>query len=79
VRSQYKIFTLLRGLLRKTKSTGSNTATFYGQLDQRSEAINGLSEVHRLGVEIDFFDFGVGSHHGELVPEGIRSPASCII
>ncbi|MEE5062055.1 hypothetical protein V2J93_25020, partial [Pseudomonas alliivorans] len=22
------------------------------------------SEVHRLGVEVHFFDFGVGSHHG---------------
>ncbi len=27
LRSQYRIFTRLRGLLRKTKSTGSNTAT----------------------------------------------------
>ncbi len=39
------------------------------QLDQRSKAVDGLSEVHRLGVEVHFFDFGVGSHHEVLAPE----------
>ncbi|MNG12586.1 hypothetical protein D3C84_962080 [compost metagenome] len=34
------------------------------QLDQGGQAIDGFSEIHRLGVEIDFFDFGVGAHHG---------------
>jgi hypothetical protein len=42
------------------------------QLDQRSQAINGFSEVDRFGIEIHFFDFGVGSHHGELAPERNR-------
>lgn len=48
------------------------------QFNQRGEPINGLSEVDRLGVEIDFFDFCIGSHHGELAPEGIGSTASGI-
>ncbi|WP_238801375.1 hypothetical protein, partial [Pseudomonas syringae] len=31
---------------------------------------DGFSEIHRLGVEVHFFDFGVGSHHGGgLAPE----------
>ncbi|MDU8490825.1 hypothetical protein RYA07_20860, partial [Pseudomonas syringae pv. actinidiae] len=34
--------------------------------------VDGLSKVHRLGVEVHFFDFGVGSHHGELAPEKNR-------
>lgn len=38
------------------------------QLDQRSQAINGFSKVDGLGVEIDFFDFCIGSHHGERAP-----------
>ncbi|WP_432760548.1 TonB-dependent receptor domain-containing protein [Pseudomonas arabinosi] len=42
------------------------------QLDQRSQTINGFSEVDRFGIEIHFFDFGVGSHHGELAPERNR-------
>lgn len=33
------------------------------QPDQGSQAVDGLSEIHPLCVEIDFFDFGVGSHH----------------
>ena len=35
-----------------------------GLFDQRGQAINGFSKVHGFGVEIDFFDFGIGSHHG---------------
>ncbi|UOB22683.1 hypothetical protein MRY17_18385 [Pseudomonas orientalis] len=42
---------------------------FYIQLDQCGEAVDGFSEVHGLGLEIDFFDFGVGSHHQVLAPE----------
>ena len=42
------------------------------QFDQRSEAINGFSEVGGLGVEIDFFDFGVGTHHEVRAPESNR-------
>jgi hypothetical protein len=41
-------------------------------LDQRSQAVDGFSEVHGLGVEIDFFDFGIGSHHGGGAPERNR-------
>jgi hypothetical protein len=48
------------------------------QLDQGGQAINGFSKVDGLGVEIDFFDFGVGSHHGGRAPEGVGSTASRI-
>ncbi|ROM97114.1 hypothetical protein BK658_12810 [Pseudomonas brassicacearum] len=41
-------------------------------LDQRSEAINGFSEVDGLGVKIDFFDFCIGMHHEVLAPERNR-------
>ena len=47
----------------------SSLCYFYVQLDQRGETVYGFSKVHKLGVEIDFFDFGVGSHHAGLVPE----------
>ena len=49
------------------------------QLDQGGQAVDGFSEVDGLGVEIDFFDFGVGSHHELLAPEGIGITASGII
>jgi hypothetical protein len=42
------------------------------QFDQCREAINGFSEVDGLRVEIDFFDFCVGTHHEVLAPEGNR-------
>ncbi|WP_422124863.1 hypothetical protein, partial [Pseudomonas viridiflava] len=48
------------------------------QFDQRSQAVDGFSKVHRFGVEVNFFDFGVGSHHGARAPESIGSPASGI-
>jgi len=48
------------------------------QFDQRGEASDGFSEVHGHGVEVDFFDFGVGSHHEVLAPEKIGSTASGI-
>ena len=48
------------------------------QFDQRSQAINGFSKVHGFGVKIDFFDFGIGSHHDGLAPEGIGRTASGI-
>jgi hypothetical protein len=38
------------------------------QLDQSREAIDGFSKIHGLGVEVDFFDFDVGSHHDGLAP-----------
>jgi hypothetical protein len=62
--------------LRKTKSTGVEYCDFDIQLDERGQAINGFSKVDGLGVEIDFFDFGIGSHHGGLAPEGVGSTAS---
>ncbi|RMN52636.1 hypothetical protein ALQ58_101214 [Pseudomonas syringae pv. apii] len=42
------------------------------QLDQRSKAVDGLSEIYRLGVEVHFFDFGVGSYHEVVAPEKNR-------
>ena len=33
------------------------------QLDQGGQAVDGFPEVDGLGVEIDFFDFRVGTHH----------------
>ncbi|WP_409315336.1 hypothetical protein [Pseudomonas putida] len=39
------------------------------KLHQRGQPIDGFSEVAGLGVEINFFDFGVRSHHGERAPE----------
>ena len=45
---------------------------FYIQLDQRGETVYGFSKIHRRGVEIDFFDFGVGTHHELLAPEKNR-------
>ena len=71
LRSQYKVFTRMRGLLRKTKSTGSNTATFMSSSTSAARPY-GFSEVHGLGVKVDFFDFGVGSHHGVRAPERDR-------
>ena len=40
------------------------------QLDQRGQAVYGLSKVH--GVEVDFFDFCIGAHHEVLAPEKVR-------
>ena len=42
------------------------------QLDQRGEAVDGLSEVYGLGIEVHLFDFAVGSHHGGRAPERNR-------
>jgi len=42
------------------------------QLDQGGETVDGFSEVDRLGVEVHFFDFGVGSHHDGRAPERNR-------
>ncbi|WP_455710275.1 hypothetical protein, partial [Pseudomonas hunanensis] len=42
------------------------------KFDQRGQAIDGFSKVDRLGVEVHFFDFGVGSHHGRRAPERNR-------
>lgn len=42
------------------------------QFDQGRQTVDGLSEVDGLGVEIHFFDFCVGTHHGEWAPERNR-------
>lgn len=42
------------------------------QLNQGCKAVDGLSKVRGLGVEIDFFDFAVGAHHGWQPPERNR-------
>ena len=42
------------------------------QLDQGRQTVNGLSEVDGLGVEIHFFNFCVGAHHGWRAPERNR-------
>ena len=33
------------------------------QLELRRQAVDGLSKVQRFGVEVNFFNFSVGSHH----------------
>lgn len=45
---------------------------FYVELDQRRKAVDGFSKVDGLGVEVDFFDFSVGTHHEVLAPEKNR-------
>lgn len=42
------------------------------QFDQRGQTVNGLSEVDWLGVKVDFFDFGVGTHHAVRAPDRNR-------
>ncbi|KPM60270.1 hypothetical protein HB13667_22885 [Pseudomonas putida] len=42
------------------------------QFHQGCEAIDGFSKVDGLGVEIGFFDFGVGAHHRRQAPERNR-------
>jgi hypothetical protein len=46
------------------------------QLDQGSQAVNGLPEVNGFGVEIDFFDLSVGTHHSGGLQKEIGSTAS---
>lgn len=53
----------------------SNTANAPGRASSKVQdgvVIDGFSEVHGLGVEVDFFYFGVGSHHEVLAPEKNR-------
>jgi hypothetical protein len=42
------------------------------QFDQGSETVNGFSKIHRLGVQIHFFHFCIGSHHDVQAPERNR-------
>jgi hypothetical protein len=43
--------------IQKNKKYGVEHGDFNIQLDKRSQAIDRLSEVHGLGVEVHFFDF----------------------
>jgi hypothetical protein len=58
--------------IQENEKHGIEHRDFNIQLNQSGQAINGFSKVHGLGVEIDFFDFGVGSHHEGLAPERDR-------
>ena len=58
--------------MERLQKDGIEHSHFYVQLDQCRKAVDGFSKVHRLGVEIDFFDFGVGSPHEVLAPEKNR-------
>jgi len=66
------------GLVEEHEEHGVEHGDLDVQLDQRSQAINGFSKVDGFWIEIDFFDFCVGSHHDERAPEGIGSTASGI-
>ena len=58
--------------IQKNKKHGIEHGHFDIQLDQGGQTVDGFSEIHRLGVELYLFDFGVGSHHDVLAPEGNR-------
>lgn len=59
------------GLLRMTKSTGSNTATPMFSSTGRPSC-RWTFKIYGLGVKVDFFDFAVGAHHGGGTPEKNR-------
>jgi predicted DNA-binding transcriptional regulator len=42
------------------------------QLDQRCQTVNRFSEIDGVGIEVNLFDFGVGTHHGMRAPERNR-------
>lgn len=67
-----KFFHSVTVAIQKDKKYGVEHGNFKIQFDQGCQAINGFSEAHRLGLEVDFLDFGVGSHHDVLAPESIR-------
>jgi hypothetical protein len=58
--------------IQKNKKDGVEYRHFNIQFDESGEAVDGFSEVYGLGVEVDFFDFGVGTHHRILAPEKNR-------
>ena len=60
------------GFVEKDEKHRIEDRHFYIQFDQCRETVDGFSEVDWLGVEIHFFDFGVGTHHGEWAPERNR-------
>jgi len=66
------------GLVEEDEKHWIEHRNFDNQLDQGSQAIGGFSEVDWLGLQIHFFDFCVGSHHGGRAPGMIGSTASGI-
>ena len=58
--------------IQKNKKDRIEYGDFDIQLDQSGQAVDGFSEIHRLGVEVHLFDFGVGSHHGGRGSREIR-------
>lgn len=60
------------GLIEEDEEYGVEHGDFDVQLDQGGEAVDGFSKIHRLRVEVDFFDFAVGAHHCGLAPERNR-------
>ena len=60
------------GLIKENKQHRVEHRDLDIQFDQSSKTIDGLSEVDRLGVEVNFFNFGVGTHHEVLAPERDR-------
>ncbi len=58
--------------IQKNKKHGVEHGNLDVQLDQFSQAVNRFSKVHQFGLEVHFFDFGVGSHHEVLTPEKNR-------
>ena len=60
------------GFIEENEKDGVEHGDFNVQLNQGSETADGLSKIHRLGVEVDFFDFAVGAHHSWWSPERNR-------
>lgn len=64
--------------IQKNKNHWVEYRDFNIQLDLGGQAVDGLSEVDGLGVEVHFLDFGVWTHHGALLLKEIGSTASVI-
>ncbi|WP_445261137.1 hypothetical protein, partial [Pseudomonas sp. RA_15y_Pfl1_P12] len=71
-----KYFHPITGAIQKNKKHGIEHCHFDIQFNQGGEAVDGFSEVDRPGVEVDFFNFGVGAHHNCGLLMGIGSTAS---
>lgn len=64
--------------IQENKEHGVKHRDFDIQFDQRSQAIDGLSKVHRFWVEVHFFNGGIGPHHGDELLIKIGSTASAV-
>lgn len=60
------------GLIEEDEEYEVEHGDFGVQLDSGGEAVDGVSKIHRLGLEVNLFDFPVGMHHGRLAPESNR-------